>query len=134
MINLLESLPVGRTEIVAENLPTVKPALGRMRRGNFHATLGNCVRYIFATRIFIQGVFNMSHLARRNFLETLSAASTAGLLPARTSGATETAAALRIFKLGAISDGFSDDLEKALKLMKGYGLEGDAQPAQPVMP
>ncbi len=26
------------------------------------------------------------------------------------------------FKLGAISDGFSDDLEHALKIMKGYGL------------
>lgn len=26
------------------------------------------------------------------------------------------------FKLGAISDGFSQDLEKALKIMKGYGL------------
>lgn len=27
------------------------------------------------------------------------------------------------FKLGAISDGFSDDLEQALKIMKGFGLE-----------
>jgi sugar phosphate isomerase/epimerase len=65
----------------------------------------------------------MSHLPRRNFLKYLLAASAAGLMPARTPCATETTAALRIFKLGAISDGFSDDFEEALKLMKGYGLE-----------
>ena len=28
----------------------------------------------------------------------------------------------RQFKLGAISDGFSQDFEKALQAMKGYGL------------
>jgi len=65
----------------------------------------------------------MSHLPRRNFLKNLLAASTAAFIPARVRGASETAAALRIFKLGAISDGFSDDFEEALKLMKGYGLE-----------
>ncbi|MGA3323074.1 MAG: sugar phosphate isomerase/epimerase family protein [Terriglobia bacterium] len=65
----------------------------------------------------------MSQLARRNFLKTSLAASAASLMPVRMRGATETAAALRVFKLGAISDGFSDDFEEALKLMKGYGLE-----------
>jgi sugar phosphate isomerase/epimerase len=65
----------------------------------------------------------MSDLARRNFLKSLLAASTASFAPARTFGVTEIPAALRIFKLGAISDGFSDDLEEALKVMKGYGLE-----------
>ena len=65
----------------------------------------------------------MQQLARRNFLKTLLTASTAAMVPASTWGATETAAALRIFKLGAISDGFSDDFEEALKVMKGYGLQ-----------
>lgn len=66
----------------------------------------------------------MFHLARRNFLKGLLAAPMAGLAAARTFALTEdTAAALRLFKLGAISDGFSDDFEEALKLMKGYGLQ-----------
>jgi len=65
----------------------------------------------------------MSHLARRNFLKGFLATSTAALIPAWTRGDSQTATALRIFKLGAISDGFSDDFEEALKLMKGYGLE-----------
>jgi sugar phosphate isomerase/epimerase len=65
----------------------------------------------------------MSQLARRNFLKNLLAASTAAFIPALTWGATATAAALRTFKLGAISDGFSNDFEEALKLMRGYGLE-----------
>jgi sugar phosphate isomerase/epimerase len=81
------------------------------------------VRYISAVIDSIDEVFNMSQLARRNFLKNFLAASTAAFIPAPTWGATETAAALRIFKLGAISDGFSDDFEEALKLMKGYGLE-----------
>lgn len=65
----------------------------------------------------------MSHLARRDFLKTLLATSTAPLIPALARGAADTAAALRTFKLGAISDGFSTDFEQALKHMKGYGLE-----------
>lgn len=65
----------------------------------------------------------MSQMARRDFLKGLLAASTAAFIPALTPGATDTSAAPRIFKLGAISDGFSDDFEEALKLMKGYGLE-----------
>jgi sugar phosphate isomerase/epimerase len=65
----------------------------------------------------------MSRLARRKFLRNLLSTSATALIGNRTLDATETAAALRIFKLGAISDGFSDDFEEALKLMKGYGLE-----------
>ena len=65
----------------------------------------------------------MSQLTRRNFLKNLSSASAVALIPSRVRGASETAAALRIFKLGAISDGFSEDFKEALKLMKGYGLE-----------
>ncbi len=63
----------------------------------------------------------MSELARRSFLKTLLATSAAVLVPME-APATETAAALRTFKLGAISDGFSNDFEEALKLMKGFGL------------
>ena len=92
-------------------------------RGNLHVLRGIVVRCISNPRIFIDEVFNMSQLARRNFLKNLLAGSTAAFIPAPTWGATETAAALRIFKLGAISDGFSDDIEEALKLMKGHGLE-----------
>ena len=53
---------------------------------------------------------------RRAFLKTLGIAyGSASLAAAATS-------ALSRFKLGAISDGFSDDFEQALKIMKGYGL------------
>jgi sugar phosphate isomerase/epimerase len=65
----------------------------------------------------------VSRLARRDFLRNLLATSTIALSPARARGAAATTAALRIFKLGAISDGFSDDFDEALKLMKGFGLE-----------
>lgn len=65
----------------------------------------------------------MPYSARRNFLKTFLAAPAAALIPARARADSATAAALRTFKLGAISDGFSDDFEEALKIMKGYGLE-----------
>jgi sugar phosphate isomerase/epimerase len=65
----------------------------------------------------------MSKQIRRNFLKNLLAGSTAAFVPALARGAADTAAALRTFKLGAISDGFSNDFEEALKLMKGYGLQ-----------
>ena len=65
----------------------------------------------------------MSHLPRRNFLKNALAASAAAFLPAFAPGATQSAASRRVFKLGAISDGFSNDVEEALKVMKGYGLE-----------
>jgi len=64
----------------------------------------------------------MSRVVRRDFLKSLLAASTATLVPAY-GDAGDAAAALRTFKLGAISDGFTDDFEEALKLMKGFGLE-----------
>lgn len=57
---------------------------------------------------------------RRDFLKSagLAAAASCALgLPALGSSP-----ALRRFKVGAISDGFSQDFEKALQIMKGYGL------------
>src|SRR5271166_5194585 len=90
---------------------------------DFRVIFGIVVRYILSARIFIDGEFQMSHVARRSFLKDLLAAAAAAIIPAKSLCAADTAAALRIFKLGAISDGFSDDFEQALKLMKGYGLE-----------
>jgi hypothetical protein len=62
-------------------------------------------------------------MERRAFLKTL------GILCCSTSfaaGVTDARAApvspLSRFKLGAISDGFSQDFEEALKIMKSYGL------------
>lgn len=61
--------------------------------------------------------------SRRKFLRTLpllcGPASFAVELP---QAKPNTTSALSRFKLGAISDGFSDDFEQALKIMKGYGL------------
>jgi sugar phosphate isomerase/epimerase len=65
----------------------------------------------------------MSQITRRDVMKKVLASTTVALVPSRTRGATATTAALRIFKLGAISDGFSDDFDEALKLMKGFGLE-----------
>jgi len=64
----------------------------------------------------------MSNLARRDFLKNL-AGTAAAFVPALAYGSTVNTAPARLFKLGAISDGFSLDFEEALKLMKGYGLE-----------
>ncbi len=61
-------------------------------------------------------------IVRRSFLKTILASPAAALIPGHLRAEAETAAALRTFKLGAISDGFSDDFEEALKIMKGYGL------------
>jgi sugar phosphate isomerase/epimerase len=59
---------------------------------------------------------------RRAFLKSLGvlcgSASVAAGLPDTPSGASP----LTRFKLGAISDGFSQDFEEALKIMKSYGL------------
>jgi sugar phosphate isomerase/epimerase len=66
---------------------------------------------------------NLTHYGRRKFLKSAVAASTAAFISSPLRGAPETSAALRTFKLGAISDGFSEDFEEALKYMKGYGLE-----------
>ena len=65
----------------------------------------------------------MSQAGRRSFLKGLVAASSAALAAKWTYGATDYAAALRTFKLGAISDGFSNDVDEALRIMKGYGLQ-----------
>lgn len=53
---------------------------------------------------------------RRTFLKTLAIAYGSA------SWAATGTPALSRFKLGAISDGFSDDFEQALKIMKSYGL------------
>ena len=60
--------------------------------------------------------------ARRKFLKNLAVASTTAFTASWVRGAADAAAALRTFKLGAISDGFSNDVEEALKIMQGYGL------------
>lgn len=60
---------------------------------------------------------------RRAFLKMLGIASGSGLFAARLTEAAPTVTSpLSRFKLGAISDGFSDDFEEALKIMKSYGL------------
>lgn len=64
----------------------------------------------------------MANWGRRNFLRGLATASAAAFIPGAAPSAKETPA-LRTFNLGAISDGFSDDFEEALKLMKGFGLK-----------
>jgi len=57
---------------------------------------------------------------RRAFLKQVGLSSCAvALLRAKDAAASS---ALRAFKLGAISDGFSPDLDAALGIMKGYGL------------
>jgi L-ribulose-5-phosphate 3-epimerase len=58
--------------------------------------------------------------SRRSFLA--GAASAAALCAARPKPALGQSPALSRFKVGAISDGFSQDFEEALKIMKGYGL------------
>ena len=60
---------------------------------------------------------------RRAFLKELGIACGSASFATELLHAAPTAASpLGRFKLGAISDGFSDDFEKALKIMKGYGL------------
>jgi len=65
----------------------------------------------------------MAIIRRRDFLKGAGTLCAADLL-ARKLGALDRPAPspLRRFKLGAISDGFSQDFEEALKIMKGYGL------------
>lgn len=62
----------------------------------------------------------MTHNSRRSFLKQVFGTSAAAVLAAPSRADTASTAALRDFKLGAISDGFSDDFEEALKIMKGY--------------
>jgi sugar phosphate isomerase/epimerase len=57
---------------------------------------------------------------RRTFLK--KTALVAGATCVTGANASGSSSALRRFKVGAISDGFSEDFEKALQIMKGYGL------------
>lgn len=61
----------------------------------------------------------ISNVSRRGFLQ-VAASLTATAALGR--GFSASHPGLSRFKLGAISDGFSEDFEEALKLMKGYGL------------
>ena len=65
----------------------------------------------------------MAIIRRRDFLKGAGTLGAAGLLARGLAGSESSAASpLSRFKLGAISDGFSQDFEEALKIMKGYGL------------
>src|SRR5579875_2781955 len=57
---------------------------------------------------------------RRRFMGNLAVLSSSALLAGPAAGATM--APPRQFKLGAISDGFSQNFEQALGVMKNYGL------------
>lgn len=59
---------------------------------------------------------------RRNFLQTAALALGAGCWAQGERGWGMPAPPLNPFKLAAISDGFSQDFEKALQIMKGFGL------------
>src|SRR5574337_1109218 len=62
-------------------------------------------------------------MQRRTFLRNLGILSGSAWLAGRCESVVRAGTSpLRRFKLGAISDGFSQDLEEALKRMKGYGL------------
>lgn len=60
-------------------------------------------------------------IQRRTFLKSIAAASGPAWLSARSGTLAATSPTTR-FKLGAISDGFSQNLDEALSIMKGYGL------------
>jgi L-ribulose-5-phosphate 3-epimerase len=61
-------------------------------------------------------------MRRRAFLKGLTALSVSELFSVGLANAPTPTTSLRRFKLGAISDGFSQNFEEALQLMKGYGL------------
>ena len=61
-------------------------------------------------------------MKRRTFLKNSMLAAGAAFCGQGARGLGLPAQPLSRFKLGAISDGFSQDLEEALKIMKGYGL------------
>jgi sugar phosphate isomerase/epimerase len=61
----------------------------------------------------------MQTIRRRGFLKSVAALFGSGLFADTKAGANSP---LSRFKLGAISDGFSQNFEEALRLMKGYGL------------
>lgn len=65
----------------------------------------------------------MAKIRRRRFLQSAAALCGSALLGSEFAGVTKPSSSpLRRFKLGAISDGFAQDFEEALKIMKGYGL------------
>jgi sugar phosphate isomerase/epimerase len=65
----------------------------------------------------------MAKIRRRRFLQSAAALCGSALLGSEFVGVTKPSSSpLRRFKLGAISDGFAQDFEEALKIMKGYGL------------
>ena len=59
---------------------------------------------------------------RRGFLKRLGTIYGSTSFAAKVTDAGTAISPLSRFKLGAISDGFSQDFEEALKVMKGYGL------------
>ena len=61
-------------------------------------------------------------MKRRTFLKNSVLAAGAAICAPGAQGWALPASSTGPFKLGAISDGFSQDLEAALKIMKGYGL------------
>lgn len=61
-------------------------------------------------------------MQRRKFLKNSVLAAGAAFCAQGTQLLSSSAQPLSRFKLGAISDGFSQDLDEALKIMKGYGL------------
>jgi sugar phosphate isomerase/epimerase len=61
-------------------------------------------------------------MRRRTFLKNTALLAAAGSLTPRESTAFGASEPFGGFKLGAISDGFSQDLEQALQIMKSYGL------------
>jgi sugar phosphate isomerase/epimerase len=61
-------------------------------------------------------------MRRRDFLKKAAILSGSPWLAGGLTSLAQAAAPLRRFKLGAISDGFSQDFEEALRVMKGYGL------------
>jgi sugar phosphate isomerase/epimerase len=66
----------------------------------------------------------MAKVRRRRFLQSAAALCGSALFESAPARPTEPPSSpLRRFKLGAISDGFAQDFEEALKIMKGYGLQ-----------
>ena len=64
----------------------------------------------------------MSQLQRRAFLKALGLLSASQGFAAGWPGGDKPSGPPKVFKLGSISDEWTPDLEKALQLMKGYGL------------
>ena len=65
----------------------------------------------------------MAKIRRRRFLQSAAALCGSALLGSEFAGVTKSSSSpLTRFKLGSISDGFAQDFEEALKILKGYGL------------